>query len=153
MDANAQKDLYWFFVQLWPSMVVALIVYVGGLTTNALASLFFPAAKAYLSGKQAEIDPSWPFLFRLWASTRVSHPFLVGALISLVPELPRPEFAEGEISAAMWFGLVGMLNGQVHMIGESVVRQITRVVGLILPWARTKLGLPASETESDKTDA
>lgn len=144
MDPAVPKDIWWFIDNFWSSMVVALVIYGGGLTATRVALSFVPAAKDYLDTqtKVEPLDPEWPLLFRLWAVTRIAHPFVVGALISFVPDLPRPAGIYSGTSAVLWFGFVGMANGQIHLLGEAVAHQAGKAVGLIVPWARARLGLP-----------
>lgn len=143
MDPNS-KDFWWLFSQLWPALVVALAVYAGGLTANGLAALYLPASASYLERKTFEMDPKWPLFFRIWATTRLLHPGLVGASVAFIPGVPWPVFVSSTTGAALWFGLAGMLNGQVHMIGSAVSRQIMKIVDLAVPWARSKLGIPST---------
>jgi hypothetical protein len=144
MDTEATKDFWWFFEQLWPTFVIALGIYGGGVTANRIALAFVPSAKGFLRGKTEESDPKWPVLFRAWAITRAAHPALVGVAVAFIPGLPRPEFISSQPSAVLWFGgFAGMLNGQVGLLVESITAQVPRVAALIVPWVRSKLGLPS----------
>jgi len=141
MDTSSEKDIWWFLLTFWPSIVVALAVYGGGVTANRIAGVFVPAAKDYLTGKTADADPKWPLTFRLWAATRTAHPFFVGGSFAFVPGLPHPDFISSQVSAVLWFAFAGMMNGQVHMLVDAMSSQVQKVVGSLAPAIRTRLGL------------
>jgi hypothetical protein len=90
-----------------------------------------------------EAATSLPMAFRLWWATRWLHPMLVGGACAFIPNLPRPEWAGSMTSAVIWYALVGFGNGQVHIIVTGLGRQVTRLVDLVVPWVRQKIGLPA----------
>jgi len=145
MDAvSSGKDFTWFFSQGWSTIVVALVIYGGGLTAEQIVLALWPQTSDLVSGKTKVMDPKLPVLFRLWWLTRLAHPFLVGAAISFVPGLPAPDFVTSHTSGALWFGFSGMLNGQLHQIAEAVANQTRKVIELAVPWARSKIGLPAA---------
>lgn len=143
---ETEKDLLWLWTELWSTLTVALIVYGGGLTANRVALSFVPDARDYLAGRVETLDARWPVLFRLWAATRVGHPFVVGALFALIPDMPRPEMIGTQTSAALWFGGAGMLNGQIFLLVDAVSKQLMKLVNLIVPWVRSKLGMPPSKS-------
>ncbi len=144
MDPAVPKDIWWFISEFWSTTVVALIIYGGGLTATRVALSFVPDSREYLDGKTPLVSLSWPLLFRLWATTRVAHPFLVGSAIAFIPGLPRPEIITSQTSAVLWFGFAGMMNGQIHQLGEAIGRQIMKLVDLIVPWVRARIGLAQS---------
>lgn len=141
MDPSVPKDAFWFFDQLWPTLVVALVIYTGGVVAEKLAVTIWPTSADLFSGKPKTPDASFPLAFRFWYATRLCHPFLVGATIALIPDLPRPIFVTNTTACVLWFGLAGIANGQIHMLIEGVISQARKVVDLIAPWARKKLGL------------
>ena len=131
MDAvSSGKDFTWFFSQGWSTIVVALVIYGGGLTAEQIVLALWPQTSDLVSGKTKVMDPKLPVLFRLWWLTRLAHPFLVGAAISFVPGLPAPDFVTSHTSGALWFGFSGMLNGQLHQIAEAVAKLL--VLGTLL---------------------
>lgn len=146
MDASSEKDVTWFFGEFWSTLVVALVIYGGGRTAEQVVTTIWPQSSDFVTGKVKALDTRLPLLFRLWWSTRLSHPFIVGALISLVPQLPHPQFVTSHTSGALWFGLAGMGNGQVHMIVDALTNQMRKAVDLFVPWVRQRLGLSASQS-------
>lgn len=144
MDPSVPKDATWFFDQLWSTLVVALVIYGGGLTANQIVMAIWPQTRDLVEGKTRVMDPALPLLFRLWFTTRLSHPFVVGAALSFVPGLPEPDFVTSHTSGALWMGFAGMGNGTVHQIVDATVRQVMKLVDLIGPWVRQRLGLPAA---------
>jgi hypothetical protein len=144
MDDSVGKDITWFFAQFWSSLVVALVIYVGGVTAARIVKAIWPQTSDLVDEKTKVTDPKLPFLFRLWYTTRLSHPFIVGVLISFVPELPHPEFVSSHTSGALWFGFCGLANGQIHMLVEAMTGQFRKAVDLFVPWLRQKLGLPSA---------
>lgn len=147
MDAvSSGKDFTWFFSQGWSTLVVALIIYGGGLTAEQIVLALWPQTGDLVGGRTKVMDPKLPVLFRLWWLTRLAHPFIVGAAVSFVPGLPAPDFVTSHTSGALWFGFAGMLNGQLHQIAEAVANQTRKVVELAVPWARSKIGLAPSTT-------
>lgn len=143
---SSGKDLTWFFSQGWSSLVVALVIYGGGLTAQQIVTAIWPQTRDLTDGKVKVMDPKLPFLFRLWYTTRLSHPFIVGAAISFIPGLPAPEFVTSHTSGALWFGFCGIGNGQIHMLAEAAYRQVMKVVNSLAPWIRQRLGMPASQS-------
>jgi hypothetical protein len=144
MDPSVPKDATWFFGQLWSTIVVALVIYGGGLTANRIVKALWAQTADLVDGKAKAMDPKLPLLFRLWYTTRLSHPFVVGALLSFIPELPHPDFADSRTSAALWFGFAGMGNSTIHELVEAATRQVMKVVESLAPWIRQKLGMRPS---------
>lgn len=150
MDPLVPKDAFWFFAQLWPTLVVALIIYIGGVVAARVAETIWPPAADLFEGKTKTFDPTLPFSFRLWYATRLGHPFIVGGMIGLIPDVPRPVFVTNATAAVLWFGLAGIANGQIHMLVDATVGQARKLVDLIAPWVRQKLGVPDADKPSDK---
>lgn len=148
MDPAVPKDAFWFFDQLWPTLVVALVIYIGGVVAGQVVQIIWPQSADLMAEKTKVVDPSLPFLFRLWHATRLAHPFMVGALIGLTPDLPHPVFVTSQTASVLWFGLAGIANGQIHMLMDAVTGQARKLVDLITPWVRKKLGL----SEPEKSD-
>jgi len=140
---SSGKDLFWFFTQFWSTIVVALVIYGGGLTANQIVTTIWPQTGDLVSGKTKVMDSKLPLLFRLWYVTHLAHPFIVGAAISFIPALPHPDFVTSRTSGALWFGLAGMGNGTIHALVEALVGQVRKLVDLLVPWVRQKLGLPS----------
>jgi hypothetical protein len=141
-DTQASKDAWYFWTQLWPSLVVALSIYTSGVVAKNVAKVLVPAGKDLIDGKTKDAPTTLPLLFRLWFATLFAHPMLVGGLVALIPEMPRPEWVQGTVPAVAWFAFVGLSNGQVHMLVDGVGTQVRKVLPLFIPWARQKLGLP-----------
>lgn len=155
MDSSQTKDIWYFAGQLWSSLVVALAVYGGGLTMSSIMRTLVPAAATLLDGKVKDADPKLPFYFRLWWSTRHAHPFFAGAAFGFIPGLPHPEWVTSHTATAIWFALVGMLNGQIHLFGEQVVNFASRYGW---SFAKKRLGVnseppapPATAAATDPT--
>lgn len=146
MDDSVGKDITWFFGEFWSTLVVALVIYGGGVTAGRIVKAIWPQTSDLVDEKSKVMDPKLPLLFRLWYTTRLSHPFFVGVAMSFIPDLPHPEFAGSHTSAALWFGFAGMGNGQIHMLVEAATGQARKAIDLIGPWIRKQLGLPASPT-------
>lgn len=144
MDSSSTKDIWYYWLQLWPSLVVALGIWAGGMTADSVAKVLVPASKDVVDGKvPPEMATTLPITFRLWWATRWLHPMLVGGACAFIPNLPRPEWVGSATSAVIWYSLVGFGNGQVHLMAAGLGRQATRLLDLIVPWVRQRLGLPA----------
>lgn len=145
MDSSATKDLTYYWLQLWPSLVVALAVWAGGMTANSVVKVLVPASKDVVDGKvPPEAATTLPLTFRLWWATRWIHPMTIGSIAAFIPGMPRPDWVGSTTAAVIWFGLVGFGNGQVHIIATGLGRQATRLLDLIVPWVRQRLGLRLS---------
>jgi acyl dehydratase len=141
MDASQTKDIWYFAAQLWSSLVVALAVYGGGLTASSLMGVLYPSAKEVLGGKTQDVDPKLPLAFRLWWATRHAHPFFAGAAFAFLPGLPHPEWVTSRTAAVIWFALMGMLNGQIHMTVEQATAFGKRYAE---SWVKQRTGASAS---------
>jgi hypothetical protein len=144
MDPSVPKDATWFFGQFWSTIVVALVIYGGGLTANQIVKAIWTQTADLVDGKTKVMDPKLPLLFRLWYTTRLSHPFVVGAAMSFIPELPLPDFVTSHTSGVLWMGFAGMGNGTIHQIVVAATGQIEKVVNSLAPWIRQRLGMPAA---------
>jgi len=154
MDSSQTKDIWYYWLQLWPSLVVALGIWAGGMTASSVAKVLVPASKDVVDGKTPpEAATTLPLAFRLWWATRWLHPMLVGGAAAFIPNLPRPEWVDSTTGAVIWFAFVGFSNGQVHIMATGLGRQATRLLDLIVPWVRQKLGLrPSSPTPPPASD-
>lgn len=141
MDSSQTKDIWYFAGQLWSSLVVALAVYGGGLTASSIMRTLVPPAADLLDGKVKDADSKLPLYFRLWWSTRHAHPFFAGAAFGSIPGLPHPEWVTSHTATAVWFALMGMLNGQIAMLGDQVFN-FARRYGESL--AKKRLGLSST---------
>lgn len=146
MDPSVQKDVWWFLSQFWSTIMVALVIYTGGLVACRIVVAIWPQTADVVSGRAKRVDPTLPLVFRVWHATYLAHPFIVGALIGLVPDLPRPDFITSKTSAALWFGLAGLGNGQIHMLVDAFARQVSNSFSVIGPWVRQKLGMGSAPT-------
>lgn len=141
MDPSVQKDVWWFLAQFWSTVVVALAIYTGGLVACRIVVGIWPQTADLVAGRKKTVDQSLPLAFRIWYATYLAHPFVVGMLIGLIPDLPRPDFINSRTSTMLWFGFAGLGNGQIHMLVEALARQVSHAFSLITPWVRQKLGL------------
>jgi len=148
MDPSVPKDASWFFAEFWSSLVVALVIYGGGVTASRIVKAAWPQTSDVVDEKTKVVDPKLPLLFRIWYATRLSHPFFVGVAMSFVPDLPHPEFVSSHTSGALWFGFCGLGNGQIAMLAEEATKQAMKVVDSLAPWIRQRLGMPAARAST-----
>jgi len=142
MDSDAQKDIGWILGQLWPTLVVALVIYGGGITVEQLWRTIVPGTKDLLAGKTTDVDPKLPLWFKLWYATRSAHPFVIGVAVSFIPMMPRPAWVTSQVMAVIWYGGAGGANGQIHLLATGLSTQAQKVVGMLSSFVRKRLGLP-----------
>jgi hypothetical protein len=133
-EANS-KDLWFYLLQIWSSIVVGVIVYLGGVSAKRVVHIWVPRDTP---------EPRQPTWFRLWAATLDWHPVAVGGLLGLVP-WPSPDFLHHWWVRVLWFAGVGAVCGQIYRAVKTaldglpaLVRQILRAV---IEWVRSKMGL------------
>ena len=147
-DTQASKDAWYFWTQLWPSLVVALSIYTSGVVAKNIAKVLVPEGKAVIDGQTKDVPVTLPIVFRLWWATLFAHPMLVGGLIALIPGMPRPEWVQGAVPAIGWFAFVGLSNSQIHALVDGVSVQARKVVDSLAPWIRQRLGMPAARAST-----
>ena len=122
------KDLFYYLAQIWSTIVVGLIVYLGGVSAKRLTKIWVPA-----SIPEAR-QPMW---FRLWHATIDWHPVFVAGLVGLVP-WPVPEFIRHWWVRVLWFMGVGAVSGQLY---KAMQRTFESVPGLVREAIRKWFGL------------
>ena len=143
-DANS-KDLLFYFQQFWSSLVVAVVIYLGGVSAKKVAQIWVP------KGTPEDKQPRW---YRLWDATIDWHPIAVGGLLGLVP-WPVPEFIHHWWVRDLWFMGVGAVCGQIFRVVKTTFdglpTLVKQIFAAVIEWIRRKLGLDPKPPETGDT--
>lgn len=137
--ATQEKDVLWYVSQVWSSLVVGLIVYLGGVSVSKLTRIWVPIQKPLSA------TPVW---FQLWHATKDWHPVLVAGTIGLIP-WPVPVFIHHWWARVLWFMGVGAICGHLYAAVKRTLEAIPELV-------RKRMGLeprgPLTPGESEEDE-
>jgi hypothetical protein len=138
-----------FLREFWSFLAVSLGVALGGIAAKRIVAVLVPAERqveaaeaskngvGHRSAADIATDPKLPLWYRLWRATISVHPVIVGALAGLTPVPIANWVPDGRAAHMLWFGLAGMVSGQVFEIGK-------RTAEIVLALIRQKLGVRPS---------
>lgn len=139
----SSKDLLFYVAQIWSSLVVAIVVYLGGVSAKRVVQIWVPK-----NTPEAQ-QPRW---YRLWEATLDWHPVAVGGLLGLVP-WPVPQFILHWWVRVLWFMGIGAVCGQIYRAVKTafdgVPALIRQLFSAFIEWARRKLGLAPAPVPSE----